>query len=303
MKMTDPWAGEAPSNVGSYLIWQQPHVIYLSDLLYRAALADKAGGEAKADKILKKFAPLVQETAEFMYDFAEKDSISGQYNLRGYIPAQETLKADSVQNSPFELSYWREAMIISQLWRMRQGLNPDKNWDDLIKHIAPLPSKDGVYLTAEGAPLIDHRAEQTDSPMGNDKFASDHPMPLGAFGMMPESNQFTVEGMNRTYDWVLKNWNWQKTWGWDYPMTAMCATRLHRPEDAINALLMAVPKNTYLPQGHNWQSNRLRCYLPGNGGLLLALALMSAGYDASEVTNPGFPSSWDVVWEGILPQP
>ena len=28
MKMTDPWAGEAPSNTGSFLIWQQPHYIY-----------------------------------------------------------------------------------------------------------------------------------------------------------------------------------------------------------------------------------------------------------------------------------
>ena len=27
MKMTDPWAGEAPSNTGSFLIWQQPHYI------------------------------------------------------------------------------------------------------------------------------------------------------------------------------------------------------------------------------------------------------------------------------------
>ena len=36
MKMTDPWVGEAPSNVGSFLIWQQPHLIYLAELLYRA---------------------------------------------------------------------------------------------------------------------------------------------------------------------------------------------------------------------------------------------------------------------------
>ena len=28
MKMTDPSGMEAPSNVGSFLIWQQPHFIY-----------------------------------------------------------------------------------------------------------------------------------------------------------------------------------------------------------------------------------------------------------------------------------
>lgn len=303
MKMTDPSAAEAPSNVGSYLIWQQPHVIYLAELLYRAALADKNGGQQKADEILKKYAPLVEETAEFMHDFAERDSISGRYILRGYIPAQETLKADSVRNSPFELSYWLTTMRMAQQWRTRQGLPEMKEWNELINNLSPLPSKDGVYLTSEGAPLIGHIAEQTDSTKGDDKFASDHPMPLGAFGMLPESYLFTKAGMDSTYNWIMKHWNWQKTWGWDYPMTAMCATRLGRPDDAVNALLMPVPKNTYLNNGHNWQSDRLRCYLPGNGGLLTAIALMTAGYDSSTTKNPGIPTSWDVRWEGILPLP
>ena len=34
--MTDPSAMEAPSKVGSFLIWQQPHIIYLAELVYRA---------------------------------------------------------------------------------------------------------------------------------------------------------------------------------------------------------------------------------------------------------------------------
>lgn len=34
--MTDPSGTEAPSKVGSFLIWQQPHLIYLAELLYRA---------------------------------------------------------------------------------------------------------------------------------------------------------------------------------------------------------------------------------------------------------------------------
>ncbi len=35
MKMTDPSSIEAPSSVGSYLIWQQPHIITLAELIYR----------------------------------------------------------------------------------------------------------------------------------------------------------------------------------------------------------------------------------------------------------------------------
>lgn len=301
MKMTDPSAAEAPSNVGSYLIWQQPHLIYLANLLYRAAKSK--GDTADASRILRKFGPLVEATAEFMYDFAGRDSVSGKYFLSGYIPAQETLKASTTRNSPFELSYWLTAMKIAQQWRRLAGKDPHSEWDSLISGLPSLPSKSGIYLTAEGAPLIDHRAAQTDTPVGDDRYASDHPMPLGALGMMPFSRLMTQERMDSTYNWTIANWNWQKTWGWDYPMTAMCATRLHRPDDAVSALLMAVAKNTYLPQGHNWQTPRLRCYLPGNGGLLLAVALMAAGWDGCTTPEPGFPPSWKVRYEGILPLP
>lgn len=301
MKMSDPSAAEAPSNVGSYLIWQQPHLIYLANLLYRAAIS--RGDTADANRILRKFGPLVEATAEFMYDFAGRDPVSGKYFLSGYIPAQETLKASTTRNSPFELSYWLTAMKIAQQWRRLAGKDPHSEWDSLISGLPSLPSKSGIYLTAEGAPLIDHRAAQTDTPVGDDRYASDHPMPLGALGMMPCSRLMTQERMDSTYNWTIANWNWQKTWGWDYPMTAMCATRLHRPDDAVGALLMPVAKNTYLPQGHNWQTPRLRCYLPGNGGLLLAVALMAAGWDGCTTPEPGFPPSWKVRYEGILPLP
>ena len=61
--------------------------------------------------------------------------------------------------------------------------------------------------------------------------------------------------------------------------------------------------NTYLQNGHNYQDGRLRCYLPGNGGLLTAVALMCAGWDGCQVKNPGFPQdgTWDVRWEGLPP--
>lgn len=62
-------------------------------------------------------------------------------------------------------------------------------------------------------------------------------------------------------------------------------------------------KNTYLPQGHNWQTPRLRCYLPGNGGLLLAVALMAAGWDGCTTPDPGFHRRGSVRYEGILPLP
>lgn len=47
--------------------------------------------------------------------------------------------------------------------------------------------------------------------------------------------------------------------------------------------------------------NDLPLYLPGNGSLLLAVAMMSAGYRGCDKPLPGFPEdgSWTVVFEGI----
>jgi len=88
-------------------------------------------------------------------------------------------------------------------------------------------------------------------------------------------------------------------------MLAMCAARLGKPERAIDALLMDVQKNTYLVNGHNYQDERLRLYLPGNGGLLSAAAMMAAGWDGATATTPGFPrdGKWNVRWEGLRRMP
>lgn len=300
MKMTDPAAGEAPSNVGSYLIWQQPHLIYLAELLYRAHATTTAGGGADRPnamqwQVMDKYGALVEQTAAFMSDFAERDSLRHRYILRGYIPAQETLKADSTTNSPLELSYWHATLQMAQRWRERAGQPRRPDWDCLIDSLAPLAfGADSLYLAAETAP-------QT---YADRRFTSDHPAMLGALGMLPESRLTNRRVMARTLDWVWNHWNWPTSWGWDFPMTAMTFARLGQPSRAVDALLMAQQKNTYLANGHNYQDQRLRVYMPGNGGLLTAVAMMAAGWDGCPPgRNPGFPPDWDVRWEGLLPMP
>lgn len=87
------------------------------------------------------------------------------------------------------------------------------------------------------------------------------------------------------------------------PLTALTATRLGLPDRAVDALLTQVQPNTYLPNGHNYQEGCLPLYLPGNGGLLAAVALMCAGYDGCQKPNPGLPpglpKDWKVKWEGL----
>ena len=283
-KMTDHSGEETPSSVGAFLIWQQPHFIYMAEQLYR---------QKKDPAVLKKYSKLLFETAEFMASFPTKDPVTQKYNLgKGLIPAQECFDAVSTFNPTYELSYWSWALEMAQQWRTRIGLTRKENWDNIINNLAPLPQLNGVYLAAGNTP---------DCYTKGSKYLTDHPAVLGAYSTIPAANGLDTAVMNRTYDIVLKMWDWNETWGWDYPLIAMTAARLHRPEDAVNALLMPVRTNTYLINGHNYQDERLTIYLPGNGGLLNAVALMCTGADADKVKNIGFPKdgTWKVRWEGL----
>lgn len=286
MKMTDPSAAEAPSNVGSFLIWQQPHLIHLAELVYRAD---------PSDEVLHKYYKLVQETADFMCSFATRED--DRYVLKGVIPAQETLRAAETVNPPLELSGWLFGLRTAQKWRERLGMRRDTAWDDVIDRLSPLAQNDdGLCLAAETAV----------ASYANTRYMTDHPAVLGALGMYPESRLTDRDAMRRTLSYIWDVWGWDTSWGWDFPMTAMCAARIGMPDKAVDALLMDKQKNTYLPNGHNYQTDRLRIYLPGNGGLLTAVAMMCAGWDgAPDIPNPGFPQdgTWNVHWEGIYPLP
>ncbi|MFC5834213.1 hypothetical protein [Nonomuraea insulae] len=123
-----------------------------------------------------------------------------------------------------------------------------------------------------------------------------------ALGFVPPTGLIDARTMRATLQDVLAGWDLESTWGWDYPAIAMTATRLGDPRTAIEALLMPTAKNTYLPNGHNRQNARLPVYLPGNGGLLAAVALMAKGWDGG-LPTPGFPASWAVRHEGLMPLP
>ena len=286
-KMTDAAGDEAPSSVGSFLIWQQPHFIYFAELLYRGK---------KNLQTLNKYKKLLFATADFMasYPFYEKEK--DRYVLgRGLIPAQERFKPGETFNPTFELAYWQWALSTAQKWRERLQMPPNRKWDEVLAKLSPLPKQKDVYLATESAP----------DSYTNPEYKTDHPSVLGALGMLPKSNKIDAAVMLHTFNLVVKDWNWKETWGWDFPMTAMTATRLGLPEKAIDALMMDIITNTYLPNGHNYQDNRLRLYLPGNGGLLAAIAMMVGGYDGATQPMPGIPKNgkWKVRYEGLKKMP
>lgn len=280
-KQVGPDGRESPSPIGTFLIWQQPHPIYLAELVYRA----NPGRE-----VLEEFAELVFESAAFMASFAHPTE-------RGFelgpplVPAQESYGSirGRVSNPTFELAYWQWALNIASEWRVRLGLAPDAAWVNVAESMVPPRVMDGSYAAIDVEPFT---------------IRTDHPSMLCALGLLPQTDLIDPAIMRATLADVLADWDWASTWGWDYPVMAMTAARLKDPEAAVDALLLGAGKNTVLANGHNRQTDSLPLYLPGNGGLLAAAALMAAGWDnGPERHAPGFPADWTVAWEGLVKAP
>jgi len=273
-KMTAPDGRDSPSPIGPLLIWQQPHPIHMAEWCYRAN---------PTAETLARYRDIVCESADFMASFAHYDDAKSRYVLGPpVIPAQENHPPRETWNPTFELEYWADTLGVAQRWRERLHLEPQPLWEKVRAGLAPLPVKEGVYLAHENCP-------QTFTERNRD-----HPSMLGALGVLP-GTKVDRETMRHTLKKVFAEWKWADTWGWDFPMVAMTAASLGERALAIDALLMDTPKNTWLPNGHNWQRANLPLYLPGNGGLLLAVAHMAH--------NSAFPDAWKVRAEGLLSSP
>lgn len=286
-KMTSPSGAESPSPVGPFLVWQEPHPIFYAELCWR---------EHRDRDTLERYRDIVFQTAEFMASYATWDTNSRSYVLGPVLQcAQEIFPKDKTFNPTFELTYWRWGLETAQQWRVRLGLAREPKWDQVINSLAKAPVADGRYLFTETTPDC----------YTNPKWNADHPAVLGALSFVP-GPQIDPATMRGTLDWVWKNWNWPATWGWDYPLVAMTAARLGEPERAVDALLLDTPKNHYGLNGHVYQRSNLTIYLPANGGLLYATALMAAGWDgAPKRMAPGFPNNgqWKVRWENLRTAP
>lgn len=274
-KMIGPDAVDSPSPIAPLLIWQQPHILYLLELVYQSG---------RGRDFLEQYRECVFETAEFMADFAFFDQFTETWTLEGpLIPVQEEHNPEDVKNPAFEVEYWRFGLLIAVQWLERLGEKPPAQWLCVAQNMAPLPFHEGLYTAHE------YCADTFT------KYNKDHPSMLMSYGFIP-NDRLDALMMRKTLEKVIECWNYESLWGWDFAMMALTAQRLGESGLAIDLLLKNSPKNSYVANGNNKQSGRkdLPLYLPGNGSLLLAAAHLA-------VTGAFEQDGWTASFENLRP--
>jgi hypothetical protein len=278
-KMTDPSGVESPSGVGPVLVWQQPHPIYLAELVYRAR-KDRA--------TLERYQQIVFETADYMATFVDYDPQRKQYVLGPGVASADEKHTDYAHNlnPTMELGYWKWALETAQEWRQRLGLAPDPQWGKVIANLAPLTVRNGVY------PALEFPAENNAATMTT-----------WLYGALP-GKDIDKEVMRNTLHAATRTNGIQASVTWGTAMLAMCAARLNEPDRAIGLLVGNYEKNPFMPSGYTVRRpDQTPMYMPANGGWLAATAMMAAGWDGNTQHAPGFPRDWKVRYEGLLPMP
>lgn len=281
-KCTANFNREWPGATHAYLIWHQPHPIYFAEMEYR---------RHATPPVLDKWKEIVVQTADYMADYLFYDKKRKQYVLGPPVTVvSENTDPYHTVNPVFELSYFRYGLRTALKWAERIGLpaKRTKKWKEVLEGMAPLPVEDGVYTTYEGIP--DMWTEKT----------YEHPALTGIYGMLPGDGVDSIT-FERTLDKVCNEWQFDRIWGWDFPMMAMAAARTGRQALAIDLLMH--PSSGFQFDEHGLATGGPYPYFPSNGGLLTAIAMMCSGWDGSQGDAPGFPKdgSWTVRHEGFVP--
>ena len=271
---------EWPGSTHALLIWQQPHPIYFAEEEYRAD---------PSPAVLDKWKDVVLATADYMADYVFWDKKTNRYIIAPPVSVlSESTDPYVTLNPSFELEYFRYGLTTALKWADRLGLSASRvrKWKDVLRHLSPIPQQDGLYVTYEGI-----RDMWT-------KYNYEHPSLTGLYGWMPGYG-VDKKTFRRTFDKVMQVWNFDKSWGWDYPMMAMAAARLGEREKAVDLLLEEAKRFNF--DAHGFAQTWPYPYLPANGALLAAVAMMCEGWDGSQGEAPGFPDdgNWAVRYEGF----
>ena len=216
-KMTDPSGRSAPGEINELLIWQQPHPLIFAEYEYRAT---------RSRQTLEKWKDVLNETANWMADFAWYNQSTGRYDIgppmckcRASIDncrivrytyrlsdvVAENTQPNITRNPAFELAYWNYGLSLAQTWLHRLNIEAPSVWQDVKEHLAPLPIENGLYAVYEG---IDPDF------WTNPTYINDHPALVGLHGWLPPVPGVNLTIAKATADKAYVTWNITNLWGY-----------------------------------------------------------------------------------------
>ena len=220
-KMTDPSGIESPSGVGPVLVWQQPHPIYLAELVYRARKAqdERAHKDQSAHATLLRYKNIVFATADYMATFVDYDPARKEVRPR---PRPQLRRREAHRSGPQPEPHHggrptgSGRSIPRSSGAFASASRPTLDWQDVIDHIAPPTVRNGIY------PAMETPVETT--PSGMTTFM---------YGVLP-GRGIDKEAMRNTLHRSRPHRRPRRdavTWG--TAMMAMCAARLDEPDLAV----------------------------------------------------------------------
>ncbi|KAF2641334.1 hypothetical protein P280DRAFT_425757 [Massarina eburnea CBS 473.64] len=277
-KMSDPSGRSAPGEINSVLIWQQPHPMFFAEMEYR---------KFPTQKTLEKWDYILAGVADFMASYAWYNESTKVYDLGPPMyPVSENTNPNQTMNPTFELAYWRFGLDVASKWQLRQNKSVPASWTAVRDNIAPFPVENDVYVLYEGI------TDMWTTP----ETSEDHPGLLGLYGWLPPDPRLNLTLFNNTVAQVYESWNFTYSYGWDFPLLALTAARMGDAETAVNWLLDT--NNQFDELGMPEGGSRVATpYFPAAAGLLLAVGMMSGGWDGFK--GPIFPKEWDIEVEGF----
>ena len=311
---------ESPAIANALVIWQQPHSIMLAELQRRAAAA--AGGEPAAAIVVQRLLHIVLASADYLasrfYFNASDGGGAGRWWIGPpVLGGHETGDAFRTYNPTFEIVYAAHVLDLANEWRAAAGLPANAAYDAVAGGLADLPTD--LASPSAGPPLysLDRWCVCMYLPGGTNNAScqqswvppngsscdpvTSHPLTVGVLGMVNgryhgDRYGVNVRSANATVAAVLSQWStsWTSAWGWDDALLASAMLRLQWDPRAIVDSALLDPQFPFYKNGHT-----VCCptYLPGNGGLLLSIAMLAAG--TTESPGNYFPPEWNAVTEGF----
>ncbi|KAF2994389.1 hypothetical protein E8E13_002470 [Curvularia kusanoi] len=287
-KMTDLQTGiNSPGDINAFLMWQQPHPLYLANLPYQAK---------PTRDTLQRWDSVISATADYMASYPGLNNTTKKFDLGP--PAYgvtENTPPNSTRNLAYEVSYWRYGLDAAIDWKRKLRQSVPEKWIHVAANLALPPIIDGLYAVYDGL-----NASWWDDP----KLTDDPRSLIMLQGVLPDTPAVDPDVALRTADKVWEIWGDARIRGWGRPALAINSARIGNPQRAIYHLTAynywKFDDAGFAVRGGD--GGTPPPFMPGNAGFLFAIAYCAAGWQGTKGDAPGFPKdvSWVVRHEDLL---